>query len=123
MLALLNDREKQGLRFCPLKMDFLFNYNVHKPAWVIDSDMHLFYWWEAVMLALAISGAVIFWQIILGVIQLVGHGVGGRAGGAVAAILVGIWTVSQTGSELMAFQLVVQGIIAVILFALSGANN
>ncbi len=75
------------------------------------------------MLALAISGAVIFWQIILGVIQLVGHGVGGRAGGAVAAILVGIWTVSQTGSELMAFQLVVQGIIAVILFALSGANN
>ena len=71
------------------------------------------------MLAIAISGAVILWQLLLGAIQVVAHAVGGPGAGAIALIAIAIWTFAMTGSGLTVLQLVVQGIIAAVLFSKS----
>tara|TARA_Y100000590_G_C15629762_1_gene980758 strand:- start:703 stop:933 length:231 start_codon:yes stop_codon:yes gene_type:complete len=63
-----------------------------------------------------LSGSVIMYQLILGFIQLVGYGVGGRLGGIVAFIMVAIWTFTQTWGNLFVLQMVVQGGIAIFLF-------
>ena len=63
-----------------------------------------------------LSGSVIMYQLILGVIQFVGHALGGRSGGIVAFIIVSIWTFTQTWGDLFALQMVVQGGIALFLF-------
>jgi len=67
-----------------------------------------------------LSGSVILYQLILGVIQLVGYGVGGRLGGIVAFIMVAIWTFTQTWGNLFVLQMVVQGGIALFLFNNAG---
>jgi len=64
-----------------------------------------------------LSGSVIMYQIVLGLIQLAGYGIGGRFGGIIASIVVAIWTYTQTWGDLFALQMVVQGGIAFFLIA------
>jgi len=59
------------------------------------------------------------WQIILGGVQVAGRAIGGRVGGVVGFIIVSLWTITQTYNGLMVLQLIVQGIIAFLLFTLT----
>jgi len=70
-----------------------------------------------VVLAGLLSGKVIMWQIMLGGVQVAGRAIGGRGGGVIGFILVALWTITQTHNGLMVLQLIVQGIIAFLLFA------
>ena len=70
-----------------------------------------------IILAGLLSGKVIIWQIMLGGIQVAGRAIGGRGGGVGGFILVALWTIIQTYNGLMVLQLIVQGIIAFLLFA------
>ena len=69
-----------------------------------------------IILAGLLSGKVIIWQIMLGGIQVAGRAIGGRGGGVVGFILVALWTIIQTYNGLMVLQLIVQGIIAFLLY-------
>lgn len=71
------------------------------------------------MLAIAVSGAVVMWQVVLGAIQVAAHAMGGPGAGAIALIAIVIWTFTQTGSGLTVLQLIVQGLIAAFLFSKS----
>lgn len=70
-----------------------------------------------VILAGLLSGKVIIWQIMLGGVQVAGRVIGGRGGVIVGFILVALWTITQTYNGLLVLQLIVQGIIAFLLFA------
>ena len=63
-----------------------------------------------------LSGKVILWQIMLGCVQLIGRAIGGRGGVIVGFALVAFWTITQTYNGLMVLQLIVQGIIAFLLY-------
>jgi len=63
-----------------------------------------------------LSSSVIMWQILLGIIQVGGFFIKGRVGAFVGFILVLLWTITQTYDELMVLQLIVQSIIAIVIY-------
>lgn len=74
-------------------------------------------------LASLISLKVVIFQLALGGVQFIGLRIGDRIGLIVAFILVILWTLTQTHSSLLAFQLVVQSIILYFLWTTSESGN
>ena len=68
-------------------------------------------------LASLLSMKVILWQGILGFIQFLGVKVGEKTGLGIAYVIVLIWTVTKTYNNLLVLQIIVQTIIAFLLYS------
>ena len=68
-------------------------------------------------LASLLSMKVILWQGILGFIQFLGVKVGEKTGLGIAYVIVLVWTVTKTYNNLLVLQIIVQTIIAFLLYS------
>ena len=66
---------------------------------------------------------IIFWQILLAVVQHVGFYLGNKKGLLFALILVLFWTLTQTYDGLLIFQFIFQCVVAFVIYKSNFINK
>ncbi|MBM3712944.1 MAG: hypothetical protein FJW56_05860 [Actinobacteria bacterium] len=71
--------------------------------------------YKLIFLSITISSKVVLWQLVLGVGQAIGKYFWGMKGLIITALIILLWTLSQTYNELFYFHLIIQSIIFIVL--------